>query len=770
MMAIPMTKHKLIFRFALPYIVILIIPLLMGYLYYERTLALVEEEVTKNNLSILEQTKATLNARLSEVDIFGQKLVSDPKVIKFQYAENPVNGSSMRLVLDMIKQLSDYKPINQFIFDYYILYKGSGLALSNNTVYRLQEFYDTIQRQDHVEYEAWYQESLGAYYYHKFIPARTVTIRGERRSFVTYIRSLGYPSHFPGAALVLIEEKKLRDLLQGLDVSDGGWAYIADADGRLVTHLSSQDQDTAHTVAALPDDQSSGIFHLNLDGKAMLVTFTKSDYNNWTYVAVQPVHIILSKVHYIRELTIILFAATLLVGGVFSFVLAYRGSKPVGRLIGTLTEHFGEELPKSKTGYPFLRTAVSHIINNNKELREKMDVQLPFLQAALLERMLSSSFVNEEELKEAFAHAGLNIDAKYYAVAILQFRGYDNRISASILEELSIKRLIVREKLADEFGDRIYLHETKEDQLILLLMCDQDSAAGCKMAYSAKLNIVAGNIQTDEQIESVIALGSFYEQRTDISRSYDEARQALFYSNESLKGNVLAYEDIPLPITQIFYSGETETRLINLTRVGESEQIDKLFSKLEEENFIQRHLSLDMLRLFVYEVWGTLVKTSGELPREGNDFADMKELIKRMESYEDCHLAFRQLKAEFLHVCSKVNGSKKSHNVELLRRVLDAIHSSLSSESLTLFQIAGDLHVSEVYLSQFFKEQTGETFTTYLERKRMERALELLNGTDIAIKDIARMVGYGSSNTFGRAFKRVYGTNATTFRMAGKRE
>jgi two-component system response regulator YesN len=52
----------------------------------------------------------------------------------------------------------------------------------------------------------------------------------------------------------------------------------------------------------------------------------------------------------------------------------------------------------------------------------------------------------------------------------------------------------------------------------------------------------------------------------------------------------------------------------------------------------------------------------------------------------------------------------------------------------------------------------------------MERALELLSGTDIAIKDIAGMVGYSSSNTFGRAFKRVYGTNATTIRMAERRE
>jgi two-component system response regulator YesN len=699
MVAIPVTKHKLIFRFALPYILILIIPLLTGYLYYEKTLAVVEEQVTENNLSILEQSKTTLNSRLAEVDIFGQKLVSDPNVIKFQYAENPMSGSNMGVVLDMIKQLAGYKPINQFIFDYYILYKSSELALSNNTVYRLQEFYDTIQRQDRVEYEEWFMESLGAYYYHKFIPVRSVVFKGEQRSFVTYIRSLGYPSYFPGAAVVLIDEMKLKDSLRGLDVSDGGWAYIADANGNLMTQLSGQGVsipvEASHPVIALPEDQSSGIFHLSMEGKEMLVTFTKSDYNNWTYVAVQPTHIILGKVHEIRELMLVLFAISLVLGGLFSFVLAYRGSKPVGGLIGTLMEHFGEELPKSKAGYPFLRTAVSHIINNNKELREKMGVQLPFLQAALLERMLRSSFVNEGDLTAAFAHAGLNISARYYAVAILQFCGYDNRISASILEELSIKRLLVREKLAGEFGDRIYLHETKEDQLILLLMFDQDNAVGCKTASSVKLNNVAGTIREEDKIETVISLGSFYEQRMDISRSYDEARQALYYLNQPFKSVVLAYEDISLPITQYFYSGETETRLVNLTKVGESGQVDKLFAKLEEENFVQRHLSLDMLRLFVYEVWGTLVKTSGELPQqESNEFAVMKEWIKRLESYEDCHFAFQQLRQEFIQICSKVNGNKKSHNVELLRSVLDAIHSSLSSESLTLFQIAGSLHVS----------------------------------------------------------------------------
>jgi len=72
--------------------------------------------------------------------------------------------------------------------------------------------------------------------------------------------------------------------------------------------------------------------------------------------------------------------------------------------------------------------------------------------------------------------------------------------------------------------------------------------------------------------------------------------------------------------------------------------------------------------------------------------------------------------------------------------------------------------MSEVYLSQFFKEQSGETFSSYLERIRMEKAVELLLTSEQSIQVIAEKVGYSTSNTFGRAFKRIYGMSALSYR------
>jgi YesN/AraC family two-component response regulator len=756
--------RKLLLRFVLPYICILIIPLITGYLIYHRSLSIMEDEMTRNNLSILVQSQKTLNNRLSEVDMLAQKLLSDSKIVQFQYIDQPVEGANMFKVIDTIRKLADYNPTNNFIFKYYMLYKTSGVVLSTETVYRLPEFYDTVLKSGEMDYEQWLEQTLGAYHQGDYFPARRVMFRNENRSFVTYVRSLGYPSYYQGAVLILIDERQVNDLLNGLDISGGGWAYIADNKGNFITRLS--DGNVERQAVDLPAGRTQGVVHRNINGVNMLVTFTQSTYNGWMYVAVQPAHNILEKAEYIRDMTFTFFLISLLIGGLISFFLAYKGSKPIGRLIGTLTEHFGEELPKSRDVYRFLRTTVSRIIHHNRELNEKLSVQLPFLQATIVERLLRGGFWNEGDLRTLLSHAGLVINAHHYAVAIVQLCGYHNQISEDILEELSVKRLIVREKLKESLGDRVHVHESKEDQLILLLMWNEADATACGQQCAGRLNAIAAEVQTGLKVGIVMTLGTFYRNRLDISRSYEEAQQTLVYASHYTERTLLVYDDRSPKLTQYYYPSELETRLGNLVRSGETEQVRKLLDELEDNNFVQRHLSLDMLRLFVYEVWGSLVKITSELPQqERHDYMSVKDSVRRMESFEECRDAFDQLRQQFLQVCAAVNGRKKSRNAQLLEKVIAFIHASFDDESLTLSRIAGELHVSEVYLSQFVKEQTGETFTSYLERKRMEHALELLKETDYPIKDIARMVGYGSSNTFGRAFKRVFGTSAMTYRL-----
>jgi YesN/AraC family two-component response regulator len=78
--------------------------------------------------------------------------------------------------------------------------------------------------------------------------------------------------------------------------------------------------------------------------------------------------------------------------------------------------------------------------------------------------------------------------------------------------------------------------------------------------------------------------------------------------------------------------------------------------------------------------------------------------------------------------------------------------------------------MTESYLSVFIKEWFASNFSTYLELLRIKKANELLDKGERPISGIAQAVGYTSSNSFGRAYKRVMGFSPSAYRKKSSRE
>jgi len=98
------------------------------------------------------------------------------------------------------------------------------------------------------------------------------------------------------------------------------------------------------------------------------------------------------------------------------------------------------------------------------------------------------------------------------------------------------------------------------------------------------------------------------------------------------------------------------------------------------------------------------------------------------------------------------------------------IQTNYADSDLSLTQVADHFHVSESYLSYTFKIQSGVNFVSFVENLRMTKAKELLRQTSLKIGDIALQVGYASTNSFCRAFKRSTGDSASSYRNGGESE
>ncbi|MFE5321555.1 response regulator [Paenibacillus sp. NPDC056579] len=78
-------------------------------------------------------------------------------------------------------------------------------------------------------------------------------------------------------------------------------------------------------------------------------------------------------------------------------------------------------------------------------------------------------------------------------------------------------------------------------------------------------------------------------------------------------------------------------------------------------------------------------------------------------------------------------------------------------DELTLVKLSERVHFNPAYLSRLFKQETGSTLTDYIQEKKIARAKQLLENTDINVHEIGEMLGYGYGSNFARTFKKLTG-------------
>lgn len=82
----------------------------------------------------------------------------------------------------------------------------------------------------------------------------------------------------------------------------------------------------------------------------------------------------------------------------------------------------------------------------------------------------------------------------------------------------------------------------------------------------------------------------------------------------------------------------------------------------------------------------------------------------------------------------------------------------------TLFEISEKLNQPNYKISKLIKKQTDMTFKELLQEKRLNKARQLLNETNLSVVEIISLVGYENSTYFYKIFKEKYGYTPKTYK------
>lgn len=100
----------------------------------------------------------------------------------------------------------------------------------------------------------------------------------------------------------------------------------------------------------------------------------------------------------------------------------------------------------------------------------------------------------------------------------------------------------------------------------------------------------------------------------------------------------------------------------------------------------------------------------------------------------------------------------------LVRKAIAFIQECFASPDLSLGDLARTLGVSSSLLSRRFRDVRGVTPVQYLRGVRLQRARELLTGTDLTLQTIAEQCGYRSAFYLSRVFKATTGQSPSEYR------
>lgn len=221
-----------------------------------------------------------------------------------------------------------------------------------------------------------------------------------------------------------------------------------------------------------------------------------------------------------------------------------------------------------------------------------------------------------------------------------------------------------------------------------------------------------------------------------------------------------------LEADKIEYNNSVEFRLLYLISHGMTEL---LFAFLEEHpsSGLPKHIKNYGLRTkqdltIVHNSLFCRAAISGGLPAlyARSICSYYLDQIEQAENEQDLD-AIRKKCA--CHYCSKLHESRQQAYGTLVRNVLSYLQVNLHNAPM-LNEISARMGVSPEHLSRTIKSETGKSFTQILTKLRVDEAGFYLAYTQMPIWEVASLVGYSGSTTFGQMFKKATGLSPLRWR------
>ena len=273
--------------------------------------------------------------------------------------------------------------------------------------------------------------------------------------------------------------------------------------------------------------------------------------------------------------------------------------------------------------------------------------------------------------------------------------------------------------------------------------------------------------QLAEQISShyLITIGQTADNWESAPESYKTAKQLLNYCLMGCRNQILQFNIPKAEHQKINTIANSELEIYYLALLQHDDK--KVFSILESiygKDYDLQCYASDYLQSVTLRLYFSLMDAVHYLHLNGSQLLMSSDLLyKKVSSFRSRTSLYHWISEAITAFFSSENVDVDLNSRPIVKRMQHYIEAHYQDD-INLKTISFALNTNTAYLGRIFKNAMGQSFSSYLNKLRIERSKILLNETNGTVHEIARKVGYNSTNYFVNTFKKYTGYFPSQYR------
>ncbi|WP_127585653.1 AraC family transcriptional regulator [Paenibacillus koleovorans] len=773
-----MGKSKLLTRtFAIFTGLLLITFSLIVFVYDYSMNKYAEDEISRSSTGKLEIIRS-INELL--VDFVGKdalKLSLNAKLndlysaIKQTEGEDRINN--ILLMKDMFQTLEQMVSTSSTVQSVYLYLQDADYVISSNygAAYT-KDFYDKSWLPEYVKANGkavWLSSRIP---FDKEVSPDALSLNNVisyNDYVVTYVFPLSaYTTQVKGAILINLYEDGLSQLINR-KTDEGSNIYMVNSKGDVISHTDKSlvgtniaYQSTMKKIIASPE--AEGYFTENVQNERKLISYYKSNVNDWTYVGVNSLDRLTSKANALRFNLSYLFVMLLALELLCSYWILRRLYSPVRRLIQTLKQQRKLSLNENANEVEVLTNAFNEIIKQEEQVFSALEKNKKAMRDQAVRGLLNGAAIesiNEELLSISFPQ-------DYFICAAISVDQY-KEFQAAFPENHQFYLHAVLLKMIEDMMEQPWSSIgtiMEKNKLGFIINCACDNQAEVDVWLKGVFEFVQHEMKKLTNFTLSVGLGSLQHGSEGIEVSYEDALSSLQRRLVHGRAAIIFYENKLSGIPKNYYPTSKENAVFNQLQLGSLPGVEKAIHDFMDEIRAKTELSADHVYLILNQFAAVTIKHTMELGMNTSDLIGVpdKNIYQQLldhESLEDIDHWFTSI---YRKIVEHANSSKLG-STDYVNRVMAYIEQNFRSD-IDLNELSEKMGISYSQLRRRFQGETGENLLAYINKLRIEEAKRLLRQTTIAIADIAISLGYNNEQSLNRFFKKFEGITPGDYRRS----